>query len=335
MYQPPAQKSVGARPFDSIHPASRRVRSACSGPASEGRACAGETKWVCSPIGPRSAARCARSSQRCSSSAGARVGRSQQRRDPEAARASTPGATRTATSTRRRAGARHGRTRRRTASSPAIRPDRPGVYLFETRTEVRVATTEWPAASVAISVTARSRGTPHSLQKNHQDSADTVSFVCGICGLLAPDGTPDPALVSRMNAALVHRGPGRGLRRRLRTLRARPPPAPRDRPRDGEPAGRERGRRRRRRLQRRALQLPRAARGAVPARRSRHRRHARDPAPVRGARRSSSPTASPGCSRSRSGTRRASGSCSRATTSARSRSSTRGSTTARSHSRPR
>src|SRR5262245_42449096 len=31
--------------------------------------------------------------------------------------------------------------------------------------------------------------------------------MCGICGLLAPSGTPDPALVSRMNAALVHRGP--------------------------------------------------------------------------------------------------------------------------------
>ena len=48
-----------------------------------------------------------------------------------------------------------------------------------------------------------------------------MSFVCGICGLLAPGGTPDPALVSRMNAALVHRGPGRGLGRRVRALRAR------------------------------------------------------------------------------------------------------------------
>ncbi len=37
-----------------------------------------------------------------------------------------------------------------------------------------------------------------------------MSLVCGICGLLAPDGTPDPALVSRMNAALVHRGPDEG-----------------------------------------------------------------------------------------------------------------------------
>ncbi len=31
--------------------------------------------------------------------------------------------------------------------------------------------------------------------------------MCGICGLLAPSGAPDPALVERMNAALVHRGP--------------------------------------------------------------------------------------------------------------------------------
>ena len=34
--------------------------------------------------------------------------------------------------------------------------------------------------------------------------------MCGICGLLAPSGPPDPALVERMNAALVHRGPDEG-----------------------------------------------------------------------------------------------------------------------------
>jgi asparagine synthase (glutamine-hydrolysing) len=34
--------------------------------------------------------------------------------------------------------------------------------------------------------------------------------VCGICGLLAPSGQPDPALVERMNDALVHRGPDEG-----------------------------------------------------------------------------------------------------------------------------
>jgi asparagine synthase (glutamine-hydrolysing) len=34
--------------------------------------------------------------------------------------------------------------------------------------------------------------------------------MCGICGLLAPSGQPDPALVERMNAALVHRGPDEG-----------------------------------------------------------------------------------------------------------------------------
>src|SRR4051794_740123 len=34
--------------------------------------------------------------------------------------------------------------------------------------------------------------------------------MCGICGLLAPSGRPDPALVERMNAALVHRGPDEG-----------------------------------------------------------------------------------------------------------------------------
>ena len=34
--------------------------------------------------------------------------------------------------------------------------------------------------------------------------------MCGICGLLAPSGAPDPALVERMNAALVHRGPDEG-----------------------------------------------------------------------------------------------------------------------------
>jgi asparagine synthase (glutamine-hydrolysing) len=34
--------------------------------------------------------------------------------------------------------------------------------------------------------------------------------VCGICGLVAASGRPDPALVERMNAALVHRGPDEG-----------------------------------------------------------------------------------------------------------------------------
>jgi asparagine synthase (glutamine-hydrolysing) len=34
--------------------------------------------------------------------------------------------------------------------------------------------------------------------------------MCGICGLLAPSGRPDPALVERMNNALVHRGPDEG-----------------------------------------------------------------------------------------------------------------------------
>ncbi len=34
--------------------------------------------------------------------------------------------------------------------------------------------------------------------------------MCGICGLVAPSGMPDPALVERMNAALVHRGPDEG-----------------------------------------------------------------------------------------------------------------------------
>src|SRR6266536_4065352 len=34
--------------------------------------------------------------------------------------------------------------------------------------------------------------------------------MCGICGVLAPAGPADPALVERMNAALVHRGPDEG-----------------------------------------------------------------------------------------------------------------------------
>ena len=34
--------------------------------------------------------------------------------------------------------------------------------------------------------------------------------MCGICGLLAPSGRPDPDLVERMNAAIVHRGPDEG-----------------------------------------------------------------------------------------------------------------------------
>src|SRR5919204_1297730 len=34
--------------------------------------------------------------------------------------------------------------------------------------------------------------------------------MCGICGVLVPAGTPDPALVERMNAVLVHRGPDEG-----------------------------------------------------------------------------------------------------------------------------
>jgi asparagine synthase (glutamine-hydrolysing) len=34
--------------------------------------------------------------------------------------------------------------------------------------------------------------------------------VCGICGLLATKGSPDPAVVERMNATIVHRGPDQG-----------------------------------------------------------------------------------------------------------------------------
>ena len=34
--------------------------------------------------------------------------------------------------------------------------------------------------------------------------------MCGICGLVAPGGTPDPGLVERMCAAIVHRGPDHG-----------------------------------------------------------------------------------------------------------------------------
>src|SRR5215475_13967899 len=34
--------------------------------------------------------------------------------------------------------------------------------------------------------------------------------MCGICGLVAASGAPDPAVVARMNAALVHRGPDEG-----------------------------------------------------------------------------------------------------------------------------
>jgi asparagine synthase (glutamine-hydrolysing) len=34
--------------------------------------------------------------------------------------------------------------------------------------------------------------------------------MCGICGLLAPSGRPDPVLVERMNDSLVHRGPDEG-----------------------------------------------------------------------------------------------------------------------------
>src|SRR5918992_706986 len=34
--------------------------------------------------------------------------------------------------------------------------------------------------------------------------------MCGICGLIARDGTPDPTLVERMGAAIVHRGPDEG-----------------------------------------------------------------------------------------------------------------------------
>ena len=149
--------------------------------------------------------------------------------------------------------------------------------------------------------------------------------MCGICGLLGRDA-PDPGLVERMNAAIVHRGPDHGCGRRLRPLRARLP-APRDR-RPGRPATSRWTNERGDvvcRLQRRALQLPRAApraRGGGP-RDPRHGRHAADPARLRGAGASTSSSTSTGCSRSRSGTRRASASCSRATGSARSRCSTR------------
>ena len=34
--------------------------------------------------------------------------------------------------------------------------------------------------------------------------------MCGICGLVVPAGSPDPALAEHMNAALVHRGPDEG-----------------------------------------------------------------------------------------------------------------------------
>ena len=34
--------------------------------------------------------------------------------------------------------------------------------------------------------------------------------MCGICGLLAPQGDADAGSVERMNAAIVHRGPDEG-----------------------------------------------------------------------------------------------------------------------------
>src|SRR5205085_2853451 len=43
-----------------------------------------------------------------------------------------------------------------------------------------------------------------------ETTAYRLSVMCGICGLLAPAGAPDPALVERMNEALVHRGPDEG-----------------------------------------------------------------------------------------------------------------------------
>ena len=97
---------------------------------------------------------------------------------------------------------------------------------------------------------------------------------------------PDPALVERMIAALVHRGPDEGGvdafgrcvlgHRRLKVIDLETGYQPVD----------ERAGRRRLRLQRRALQLPGAARGAGRAGPPdpRHRRHARHPAPLRGAR---------------------------------------------------
>src|SRR5581483_5850051 len=43
-----------------------------------------------------------------------------------------------------------------------------------------------------------------------ETTAYRLPGMCGICGLLAASGPADPSSVSRMNAALVHRGPDEG-----------------------------------------------------------------------------------------------------------------------------
>ena len=88
--------------------------------------------------------------------------------------------------------------------------------------------------------------------------------MCGICGLLAPSGRADPALVERDERARSSTaGPTRARRRRVRPLRPRPPAPAGDRPR-ARAASRSTNETGDvdRRLQRRALQLPRAARRA-------------------------------------------------------------------------
>src|SRR5712692_194769 len=151
MYQPPAQKSVGASPFAWSQSASVRTRSTCSGPGVAGLAWPGETKWVWWPSGPCSAAWWARSSQRSSSSPAAASG---------------------------------GRISAAMRNPPGCRA--------------------WSAANRDQHASSSGRSTWQ------EQTAYRLAGMCGICGLLAPSGTADPSLVSRMNAALVHRGPDEG-----------------------------------------------------------------------------------------------------------------------------
>ena len=93
MYQPPPQKSRGARPRSRSHAASRRTRSAGSPPPT-GRACPGPPQCVWWPSGPCAAAIRARASQSASLSPAARRAAASARRS-RSRPGGAPGAART------------------------------------------------------------------------------------------------------------------------------------------------------------------------------------------------------------------------------------------------
>ncbi len=92
------------------------------------------------------------------------------------------------------------RSSQRAASSPAA----------SSGGRISAATGKPPGRRACNAANRRQHSSSSGRSTWQEQTAYRFGAMCGICGLLAPSGTADPSLVSRMNAALVHRGPDEG-----------------------------------------------------------------------------------------------------------------------------